>query len=50
VKVPWPYPPLPEYVFRTMERSLEDMTYHENRRMFEDIPDSMQLQADQALS
>ena len=39
VKVPWPYPPLPEYVFRTMERSLEDMTYHENRRMFEDIPD-----------
>ncbi len=39
VKVPWPYPPLPEYVFRTMEASLEDMTHHEDRRMFEDIPD-----------
>ena len=39
IKVPWPYPPLPEYVFRTMEKDLADMLFHESRRMFEDIPD-----------
>ena len=38
VKVPWPYPPLPEYVFRTMEWSLVDMTFHEQRRQCDDLP------------